>query len=636
MHIRFYGSPSLSRLISPCRADLASLRQPLEEGEWRVLDFFDKHLPLEWEIYVQPHLNGLRPDFVLLHPKVGIAVFEVKNWNLDAMSRYVKVGPDKMPILRGKRDGKDFSLQKDNPVEKVYRYKNEIQNLYCPRLNQKLGFTVITAGIIFPSADDQQVAALLKPCLEHRHMLKWQQYYPLSGRNALMNNNLLRVFPEALKDKSQFMNPELASDLRLWLVEPDEPKTQRTQLELDARQRKLSSERTESGFRRIKGPAGSGKSLVLAARAARLVAEGKDVLVVVFNITLINYLADSAVRNYPNARKLATWLNFHHWCKRVCDEADHDKEYTALWHDYFKDNSDDDSSPNEKLVNLVRTLLNEDTDGAIQRYDAILVDEGQDFLPDWWELLRKVLRPAGEMLFFADATQDVYGTARSWTDETMLGMNMGFHGDWTHLNISYRLPSCLIDHMQEFGRRFLHHENVDLPHERQEELPIELPPCKLRWCQLDTVDANSVANAVPHELDRMLITHEQAGLSMSDVTILVDSQRLGLNIVKLLAERNIQCIHTFTDADSQSNRAKKLAFFMGDGRVKVTTIHSFKGWETRFLLICVGHANNAGTMPLLYTGMTRLKWHQLGSFLTIICSEPSLKDYGVTWPDFSS
>ena len=120
----------MTRTISPPRADLKSLRQPLEEGEWRVFEFFDAYLPEKWEIYIQPHLNGLRPDFVLLNPDVGIAVFEVKNWDLDAVERWVETRPNKPPILKGRRDGKTFSLQSDNPVEKVFRYKQEIQDLW--------------------------------------------------------------------------------------------------------------------------------------------------------------------------------------------------------------------------------------------------------------------------------------------------------------------------------------------------------------------------------------------------------------------------------------------------------------------------------------------------------------------------
>jgi len=46
-------------------------------------------LPPSWEIYLQPHLNGLRADFVLRHPRNGVAVFEVKDWDLDAMDYFM-------------------------------------------------------------------------------------------------------------------------------------------------------------------------------------------------------------------------------------------------------------------------------------------------------------------------------------------------------------------------------------------------------------------------------------------------------------------------------------------------------------------------------------------------------------------
>jgi hypothetical protein len=57
------------------------------------------YLPIDWEIYVQPHLNGLRPDFVLLNPRIGIAVFEVKDWDLSAMG-YSSTGSKEYPSSR--------------------------------------------------------------------------------------------------------------------------------------------------------------------------------------------------------------------------------------------------------------------------------------------------------------------------------------------------------------------------------------------------------------------------------------------------------------------------------------------------------------------------------------------------------
>ena len=75
----------MPRLIDPPRTTLDRLPTPLTVGEQAVLDLLDAKLAPEWEIYVQPHLNGLRPDLVLLHPDVGIAVFEIKDWDLTAL-----------------------------------------------------------------------------------------------------------------------------------------------------------------------------------------------------------------------------------------------------------------------------------------------------------------------------------------------------------------------------------------------------------------------------------------------------------------------------------------------------------------------------------------------------------------------
>lgn len=609
----------MERTISPRRADLTSLRQPLERGEWLVLEFFDSFLPIEWEIYIQPHLNGLRPDFVLLNPRVGIAVFEVKDWDLDAFERWTEDRANSPPILKGKKDGKEFSLQSENPVEKVYRYKQEIQNLYCPRIDAKSGLSLITAGVIFPFADDKKLRSLFRSARKYRGMGGWDQYNPLSGRSALESGDLNSVFPEGTRSDSHFMSPESAADLRMWLIEPDAPQTQRMPLELDETQRRLTKTRTRSGYRRITGPAGSGKSVVLAGRAAQLIFERKEILVVTFNITLLNYLADTAVRSNPSTRKSATWLNFHHWCRRTCEEGDRIDEYRRLW-------TKDRAFPHEELCKLVGAIIDSDLNGDIPRYDAVLVDEGQDFMPEWWNVLRKVCRAGGEMLFAADATQDVYGTAASWTEGAMSGA--GFAGDWTRLRISYRLPSGLIDIVRDFGARFLPREGSDLPPSAQLELNIH--PCSLRWVQ---VTDGSVASVAVREAWEMLVSHDEQGLSVSDLTLLVDSQELGSSIVDLVSETGTRCISTFSVEKKQSRR-QKIAFFMGDARIKATTLHSFKGWEARALVVCIEHADDKRAMAMLYAGLTRLKRHPEGSFLTVVCGTPKLRSYGKNWPEF--
>lgn len=95
----------------------------------------------------------------------------------------------------------------------------------------------------------------------------------------------------------------------------------------------------------------------------------------------------------------------------------------------------------------------------------------------------------------------------------------------------------------------------------------------------------------------------------------------------------MKTIHTFSESNRESKRLK-IGFFMGDARVKATTFHSFKGWESRALVIYAGHISTPKALSLLYTGITRVKRHSQNSYLTVVSAIPELKRYGRTWPNF--
>jgi hypothetical protein len=622
------------RIISPPIDQLDKLRQPLTRGEWLVFDFFNEHLGSKWEIYIHPHMNGLRPDFVLLNPNSGIAVFEVKDWNLDSMNYMVEQRIGKPPLLLGEKDGKVFSLQSQNPVEKILNYKQEIYELYCPRLEQKSGYGTITAGIIFPFAEEERVKNLLEPCLGHHDVLKYPNVYPISGKEMFQDKNIGKVFPKNTYN-TKSMSEDKARDLRRWLIEPDFASTQRKKIELDLYQQELVKTRTASGYRRIKGPAGSGKSIVLASRAAELINEGKEVLVVTFNITLLHYLKDIAVR-WPvtsgSIRKDITWLNFHHWCKRVCIESDNEAEYSELWRNLSKNKGipGDDSNqevPSQKIVSLVSSVIDDDKEELIPRYDAILVDEGQDFMPDWWNVLRKVCRPDGEMLLVVDATQDIYDIAKSWTNDAMTGA--GFRGNWYKLEASYRLPPKIIEYAEAFAKKFLPQENTDIPVPPQNIIP-EFYPCKMKWIQTDKQNAES---ACVKEILSMSPRADPDLLAIPDITFLTANQEMGFRVVRKLYKEPVRAVHTFYK-DSRESRRKKMGFYMGDARVKATTIHSFKGWESRSIVIYTGQRIDKRVLALIYSGLTRLKRHEDGSYLTVVSCASELQSFGRTWPEY--
>ena len=90
-------------------------RDKRTEGEEKLLNVL-KNCPRfdGWTVFEQPHIDSIKPDFILLHPKKGIIIIEVKDWNL-RLGTYESGG-----YIRG-TDGK---LHKKDPVEQVETYKN--------------------------------------------------------------------------------------------------------------------------------------------------------------------------------------------------------------------------------------------------------------------------------------------------------------------------------------------------------------------------------------------------------------------------------------------------------------------------------------------------------------------------------
>lgn len=606
-----------------------------------VFEFFDTHLDEAWEIYIQPHMNGLRPDFVLLNPNVGLAVFEVKDWAMGKEGHPYRMEADKngKTILKLGTKG---SIERQNPVNKINLYREELFDLYCPRLGENAkGFAVVSAGVIFPETLGDNAK-----CLFRNEMSRWhEQYLTMSGSDDLESGDIKRVFPEGARPSSYIMNEDLANDFRGWLEEPEYHREQRRPLILNDKQQELVSKRTASGFRRVKGPAGSGKSIVIAARAAQLALEGKEVLVVCFNVTLVNYLRDLCARWTSHLKRReavnkVTWIHFHQWCKRTCYELGEKDAYKEFWSkrlgggefDESEGSEVDDAVFDQELGEFVAKIIDKHS-ADVKQYDAILVDEGQDFLPEWWSVLRKVKKPEGEMLLVADASQDIYEKARSWTDDAMTGA--GFSGMPFQLSGSYRLPTQFLPLLRNFADRFLPTDLADIPEVTQETFLGELEgPCCPRWVN---VELQSQMKVCLDEILKLISQRDGEIIPVPDVTVLVSSAKAGFWLSKELGKKNIKTIDTFARGWKDEKR-KKVAFYKGDARVKLTTVHSFKGIESRAMVISLGKRGSAD-MALAYTAMTRLKRseeHDRGSYLTVVSSHPDFNQFCKTWSDYQA
>jgi hypothetical protein len=144
----------------------------------------------------------------------------------------------------------------------------------------------------------------------------------------------------------------------------------------------------------IKGGAGTGKSLVAMERARRLAAEGRRVLLLCYNRGLATYLQARA-----DSFAVST---FHSLCGDLAKRAGLADVEIPTGPDAQK--FWQETAPNRLMAAL--DLLSD------ERYDAVIVDEGQDFFEYWWLAVLKLLRhPDTDVLWvFYDPRQDIFGT----------------------------------------------------------------------------------------------------------------------------------------------------------------------------------------------------------------------------------
>lgn len=634
----------MPRIISPQGSELGLLRTALEPGELRVLEFFDSVLPEGWEIYIQPKLNGLRPDFILLNPNVGIGIFEVRDWDLQANQFWMHRDSDGFPLLWSQgKDTVDVVVEY-NPVETVYAYKQKLPQFFLPLLGfdkitdfDKLG--VVTTGIIFTSAETETVRRLLNPFKAH-YGLKPYWCHPVSGSDALERLALKQVFPEAYRPQWRLMAHWCVGVLRSWLVESGHTNAQRQPLELDMRQKQLATSRPTNGHRRIKGPVGAGKSQVLAARTAQLASECKEVLVVTFNISQWHYLRYLTIRyaelEIQNTQNI-TWAHFYSWADDICRAGGMRKEFWKLLAGIsFSDGERSDKS--ERLSTSNRQQINEQKipqlvsqamarlaqTGKLPTYDAVLVDEGQEFNLKWWNLLRKVCKPGGEMLLVADQTTGLNSKMTPWIEGTMRGA--GFTRGWIRMQDNYRIPSAIIPYVESYTSQHLPQSVENVPKTARSMID-EGFPAVLRWIQIGP--ATSGEQVVVDQMASILACGRE--VSEADLTLIMPNDELVNRCLNFFKSRRI-CVSRASAASMEKDQLRKMAnLWVG---VRIAAVPNTTWFESRAIIVWVDLTSGKAGNTAIQFAMTHLKWHPDCSFITVICQDDSLKAYGQTWPEF--
>lgn len=144
----------------------------------------------------------------------------------------------------------------------------------------------------------------------------------------------------------------------------------------------------------ISGGAGTGKTVLAIEEGIRQSSKGVPVLITCFSGSLSNYIRQKLIK-YPDI----TVLSFPKLCGR-----------------YIK-NAGLEIPGDVSLPQLLRITYPQLLSTAINKtrgpyFSAIIVDEGQDFLPNWWIALEDLLDKSGtsqKFRIFYDSNQKIFG-----------------------------------------------------------------------------------------------------------------------------------------------------------------------------------------------------------------------------------
>ncbi|MBW4444101.1 MAG: AAA family ATPase [Plectolyngbya sp. WJT66-NPBG17] len=340
------------------------------------------------------------------------------------------------------------------------------------------------------------------------------------------------------------------------------------------------------GHSLVRGVAGSGKSLVLHQRAEKLVQEKFDrILVLSYNRFMQGWIEANLGRN----KLQVECSTFHRW---------------AFQHLKYSYELDREKESRQRLI--------ESAHKSNLSYQAILVDEAQDFYDEWFQALLKVLdRETNSLFFVYDNTQSVYGQShrrKSGWSWAKLGIDVVGRSQIFDLN--YRnAPEIL-----ELAWKFIqpHLEKAEIKVEKRENSPSidKLIEPKKRTSRssgisplLVQVDADKIAIEISNQVKLALESHAN-----SSIGILLHPTHQDIKSLKTQISKELFCLEIRHHAPMRSQ--ERLGNIVDRPTVIVDSWNAVKGVEfDAVIIVGVETSEEFEEKAGLYTAMTRAKDH---------------------------
>ena len=399
----------MARLFPEWINDEQRNANPKFRAEFKVYDALARSLSDEWYVFcnrtwtwVENQSHRLRTrevDFLIAHPRYGVLILEVKGGEIKVeQGRWVSKD----------RYGQEWEI---NPYDQVSIAATALERWLNEEHDNVFRNYRFSTGVCFPDVDISDYAEHLSP--KHRQVtIDARQMTDLRPAIIGLMKDGKGSFDPPGEPRIQALKHLFA---RSWYIHaPKSIQIEHTETEI----KRLTEKQFEllhqlaPAVRRllVAGCAGSGKTILAAEIARRLVVnEKKRVLFTCYNRNLAIWLRSSSFF-VDNGQMMIS--NYQKLC------ADFAKGARVSLPKSIR-GTFEDRDPVFKEV--YPNALLEAAEKAGQQFDAIIVDEGQDFLETWWTPLLLLLKEDGVMHVYYDSYQQLWWEQRSLPAEVTDG-----------------------------------------------------------------------------------------------------------------------------------------------------------------------------------------------------------------------
>lgn len=519
-------------------------------------------------ILVKPDIYGDVPDIVIVRPHKGILLIKLFE---DDITRYSFVEGDDHKISFINDEGHTIIP----PTQTVGNYQRNLIRMYLNGLflqavQSPLNWGIIKKMVFFTRNSTSDCLTLFDG---------HEEYVTLFGRDFLANRQDQERFFENIG--FNWDNQAFSDDVMRQFMTIITPKwhsyKEGRHITLYPEQRSLAI--SNPSQQKISGEAGAGKTEVLVHRAANaLIRTGGKVLILTFNKTLVNY-----IRYRLNlVRADFSWGNvtishYHGFFRCQAERCNMDCHLGSYDNTYFFDGKGD----------------------KLNKYDAIFVDEVQDYKTEWIRILHKYfLKEKAEFVVFGDPKQNLYHRPLDTNDDIRLGVIGGL---WNHDLIHARrfTNGQLATLAAQFKDTFLRTEGQTPP----PIIPSDMFDfARLRYNNLGQVDnlealshlCNNIINNVAVPQGEVAIIAQSTNVIMELDYLLrtVHHKNTVTTVISKEEDEVLKSIHQIGGPASDQNKyemdvetiedKKKREFtvFADAETLKMSTVHSFKGWDS--------------------------------------------------------